>query len=80
MKNIHRTTAALIAITIATLSYAGDSFKEPTNEAEWKAFCQAPNYLKRAKAIQDKEQQQRVTDICLRAPWQKFKPSEKKSY
>ena len=79
MKSISR-TVLLVTIAAATMVHAASTFKEPCNEAEWKAFCQAPDYLKQIKAIQDKVQQQKVSATCLRAPWQKFTPSEKKAY
>jgi len=72
----------VMAIGIATsLQATGkDGFKEPRADAEWKAFCEAPDYKQKLLAIEDKAQRERVAGICLRAPWQKFVPSKPKTW
>lgn len=80
MQPISRVVSSLITLLATATGHADGAFKKPTNDAEWKAFCQAPDHLKRVKAIQDKALQQMVASTCLRAPWQKFKPSSPKSY
>jgi hypothetical protein len=71
---------AFITLTATTAAFAEKVFIEPKNDVEWKSFCQAPDYLKQVKAITDKKEQQRISGTCLRAPWQKFKNSDPKSF
>ena len=70
----------LVSIAASRAIVAAERFKEPKTDAEWKAFCDAPDYMKTVSAIGDKEQRERVGSTCFRAPWIKFKPSEKKSW
>lgn len=78
----HLNMGAIAVICIATsLPAAGqDDFKALRSDAEWKAFCEAPDYKQKLLAIEDKEQRERVASTCLRAPWQKFVPSKPKAW
>ncbi len=72
--------AIAIAIVVSLPATGKDGFKEPSSDAEWKVFCEAPDYQKKLLVIEDKEQRERVAGTCLRAPWQKFVPSKPKAW
>ncbi len=74
--------AGVITVGLAiSLPAAGrDSFKEPRSDAEWKSFCEAPDFKQKLLAIEDKAQRELVAGTCLRAPWQKFVPSKPKAW
>lgn len=75
--NIRATTALIFVV--AGLA-ACDSYKEPTTNEEWKAFCEAPDSAERIKAIKDEGQRQKAASACFNAPWQKFAPSKPRSW
>lgn len=70
----------VVGIAIILPAAGKDGVKEPRSDAEWKAFCEAPDYKQKLLAIEDKEQRERVAGTCLRAPWQKFVPSKPKAW
>lgn len=72
--------AIVIGFAISLPAAGQDGFKEPRSDAEWKAFCEAPDYKQKLLAIEDKVQRERVAGTCLRAPWQKFVPSKPKAW
>lgn len=72
--------AMAVAIVVSLPATGKDGFKEPSSDAEWKVFCEAPDYQKKLLVIEDKEQRERVAGTCLRAPWQKFVPSKPKAW
>lgn len=81
MQQTLKIAGALLAGFACSLPDAGaGSFKEPRSDAEWKAFCEAPDYQQKLVTIQDKAQRERVAGDCLRAPWLKFIPSKAKAW
>lgn len=72
--------AMVLGITIILPAAAKESLKEARSDAEWKVFCEAPDYKQKLLAIEDKEQRERVAGTCLRAPWQKFVQSKPKAW
>lgn len=72
--------AMAVGIVISLPATGKEGFREPRSDAEWKAFCEAPDYKQKLLAIEDKEQRERVAGTCLRAPWQKFVPSKPKAW
>lgn len=72
--------AMAIGIVISLPVTSKDGFKEPRSDAEWKAFCEAPDYKQKLLTIEDIDQRERVAGTCLRAPWQKFVPSKPKAW
>lgn len=78
-------TMKIAGVLIAGFAYSlpdvgAGGFKEARSDAEWKAFCEAPDYQQKLVAIQDKAQRERVAGVCLRAPWLKFVPSKPKAW
>lgn len=81
MQQTLKIAGALLIGFACSLPAAGEaSFKEPRSDAEWRAFCEAPDYQQKLVAIQDKAQRERVAGVCLRAPWLKFAPSKPKAW
>ena len=80
MKSIASSFTFISLFVLASVCSAAGNFKEPKTEAEWKTFCEAPDYLEKIKEIKDKAQRERVSGTCLRAPWQKFAPSKPKQW
>ncbi|MDD2801211.1 MAG: entry exclusion lipoprotein TrbK [Methylobacter sp.] len=69
------------ALTIMTsVSACAEKVPEPKTDAEWEAFCNAPDFLETVKKIKNKEQREEIGSTCFRAPWRKFKPSTPKSW
>lgn len=70
-------SVAVAGITFSLIFLtACDSYKEPKSEAEWQAFCEAPDSTARIKAIKDEEKRRNAGSTCFHAPWKKFVPSE----
>ena len=80
MKSIASLFTFISFFALASGCGAAGDFKEPKTEVEWKTFCEAPGYLEKIKEIKDKEQRERVSSTCWRAPWQKFVPSKPKQW
>ena len=71
----------IYAMTImASVSAYAEKVPEPKTDAEWEAFCNAPNFLETVKKIKNKAKREGISSTCFRAPWRKFKASAPKSW